>query len=122
METYDNRGCFMKKLVQRLSNFLPLLGLFLIFATGTPANANHSWNGYHWARTSNPFTLKVGDDVTAAWDAHLVEALGDWSVSSVLDLVKVAGSANPKNCRPTAGRIEVCNRSEERRVGKECRL
>ena len=23
----------------------------------------HSWGGYHWARTSNPFTLKVGDNV-----------------------------------------------------------
>ena len=25
------------------------------------ASANHSWNGYHWARTANPFTLKTGD-------------------------------------------------------------
>jgi len=27
----------------------------------------------------------------------------------VLDLLKVAGGANPRNCRPTSGRIEVCN-------------
>lgn len=30
--------------------------------------ANHSWGGYHWARTSNPFTLKVGDAVNATHD------------------------------------------------------
>ena len=23
------------------------------------ATANHSWGNYHWARTSNPFTLKL---------------------------------------------------------------
>jgi hypothetical protein len=74
-----------------------------------PAAANHSWGGYHWARTSNPFTLKVGDNVSSAWDAYLDGAISDWSASSVLDLAKVAGGTRPKNCRPTAGRIEVCN-------------
>jgi hypothetical protein len=73
------------------------------------AGASHSWNGYHWARTSNPFTLKVGDNVTSQWDAYLDEAISDWSQSSVLDLTKVAGQAKGKNCRPTAGRIEACN-------------
>jgi len=71
--------------------------------------ANHSWGNYHWARTSNPFTLKVGDNVDANWDAYLDTAISDWSQSSVLNLTEVAGSANPKNCRPTSGRIEVCN-------------
>ena len=28
------------------------------------ALANHSWGGYHWARTSNPFTVKLGDNVS----------------------------------------------------------
>ena len=73
------------------------------------AQANHSWNGYHWARTSNPFTLKLGDNVTSAWDASLTGASSDWSRSSVLDTTVVAGSTRPKNCRPTAGRVEVCN-------------
>ena len=74
------------------------------------AQANHSWGGYHWARTSNPFTLKVGDNVSSTWDSYLNEAIADWSQSSVLDLTNVAGSnRQPKNCKPTAGRIEVCN-------------
>lgn len=72
-------------------------------------SASHSWGGYHWARTANPFTLKVGDNVSSAWDGHLDKAISDWSVSTVLDLTKVSGGANPRNCRPTAGRIEVCN-------------
>jgi hypothetical protein len=69
----------------------------------------HSWGGYHWARTSNPFTLKVGDNVGTAWDSILNTTISDWSQSTVLDLSKVAGAAKGKNCRPNAGRIEVCN-------------
>ena len=73
------------------------------------ALANHSWGTYHWARTSNPFTLKVGDNVDSNWDAYLDGAISDWSASSVLDLTKVAGGTRPKNCRATSGRIEACN-------------
>jgi hypothetical protein len=64
---------------------------------------------YHWARTTTSFNLKLGDNVTAAWDAHLVTTAADWSASDVLDTYIVAGLVNPKNCRPTAGRVEVCN-------------
>jgi hypothetical protein len=70
--------------------------------------ADHSWGNYHWARTENPFTLKVGDNVSSAWDGYLDEAIADWNPSSVLDLTKVAGGARAKNCRPTAGQIEAC--------------
>lgn len=72
-------------------------------------SADHSWGGYHWARTNNPFTLKLGDNVSNVWDSYLAEASTDWSASSVLDTTVVAGNGG-KNCRPTAGRIEVCNR------------
>jgi hypothetical protein len=71
--------------------------------------ASHSWGSYHWARQQNPFTLKVGDNVTSAWDGHLNTSVADWSQSSVVDLTKVAGGTRAKNCRPTAGRVEVCN-------------
>jgi hypothetical protein len=90
--------------------FLPLVLILALAAfPSTSASANHSWGNYHWARTSNPFTLKVGDNVSSAWDAYLDEAIADWNPSSVLELSKVAGSTRPKNCRPTAGRIEACN-------------
>ncbi len=72
-------------------------------------DASHSWGGYHWARTANPFPLKLGDNVSGAWDGHLGIASSDWSASSVLDTVVDVGGGG-KNCRPTSGRIEVCNR------------
>ena len=77
------------------------------------AVASHSWGNYHWARTSNPFTVPVGDNVTntsaANWDAALARAAGDWSASRVLDSPVVAGLTTGRKCRPTNGRIEVCN-------------
>jgi len=75
----------------------------------TAAYASHSWGGYHWARTANPFTLKLGDNVSSVWDTALAQASADWSLSSVLDTTIIAGSTNPKNCRAVAGRIEVCS-------------
>jgi len=81
---------------------------FLAFVFVVPAWANHDWNGYHWARRSNPFTLKTGDNVSSKWDSILKTTISDWTKSTVLNLTKVAGGTG-KNCRPTAGRIEVCN-------------
>ena len=71
--------------------------------------ASHSWGNYHWARTSDRFTLKTGDNVDAGWERYLDEAIADWNHSTVLTLQKVTGGSNPRNCRPTSGRIEVCN-------------
>jgi len=87
---------------------LVCVALLLGVGFTTSSSATHSWGGYHWARTTNTFTLKVGDNVGTAWDPYLLEAIGDWSQSGVLDLVDVAGSTSHKNCRPKAGRIEVC--------------
>ena len=81
----------------------------LMFAAAP--EANHSWGNYHWARSSNTFTLQVGDNVDSRWDAYLKEAQVDWNKSTVLDLAIVTGATRPKNCRPTAGRIEACNAS-----------
>ena len=73
------------------------------------SHASHSWGGYHWARVSNPFTLKLGDNVSGVWDGHLATTSSDWSISSVLDTA-IVGGLGGKNCRATAGRVEVCNR------------
>jgi hypothetical protein len=74
-----------------------------------PMNANHSWGGYHWARTQNPFTLLLGDNVSGPWETVLTTTSLDWTASSVLNTTVVPGNANPKNCRATIGRVEVCN-------------
>jgi len=43
------------------------------------AGASHSWGNYHWARTSNPFTMKVIDSMTSDWDDNLDIAISDWN-------------------------------------------
>ncbi len=78
-------------------------------AATTPAGASHAWADYHWARTTTSFTLQMGDNVSGPWDAALDQAVGDWSSSSVIDLAKVSGSTSAKQCKPSAGRVEVCN-------------
>lgn len=93
------------RLVFEVLFFLVLLSLPSLVA------ANHSWGNYHWARSSNPFTLKLGDNVSGVWDTHLLITSADWSVSTMLDTVIVSGAntAMPKRCKPVAGRVEVCN-------------
>ncbi|MEJ7785805.1 MAG: hypothetical protein WKF96_13445 [Solirubrobacteraceae bacterium] len=75
-----------------------------------PAAATHSWNNYHWARTANPFTLKVGNNVTSLWASEFGTSNADWTASSVLNLTEVPGTAN-KRCSMTAGTVQVCNRT-----------
>ena len=51
------------------SRFVLMFVLILALAAfPASVSANHSWGNYHWARTINPFTLKLGDNVTSAWD------------------------------------------------------
>jgi hypothetical protein len=91
-----------------------LLAAALTIVVGTAASsasANHSWNGYHWARTSNPFTIQLGDNVSGAWDNMLRTASSDWSQSTVLDTNVVAGGTRPKPCKATLGRVEICSGS-----------
>jgi hypothetical protein len=71
---------------------------------------NHSWNNYHWARTANPFTLKLGDNLSAAWKPYLQTTSSDWSQSTALDTTIVSGQSNRK-CSATLGQVEVCNRT-----------
>lgn len=92
---------------KRYSIFIGAIVL-LASAIGTTAYANHSWGGYHWSRTANPLTLTLGDNLSPSWDPYLATSALDWSNSSVLDLSVVA-SAKGKTCKPTSGRVEVCN-------------
>jgi len=78
--------------------------------------ASHSWGNYHWARTSNPFTLKVGDNVTSAWDAYLGTTNSDWSLSEMLNTTIVSGTAkryrsSSLDCSPVSGTVQVCNKT-----------
>lgn len=97
----------------RKIRFIAMLGSLVILA-GLPltAEASHAWGTYHWARTANPFTVKVVDSMTADWDDNLDAAIVDWSKSSVLDVVKEAGSDSSrtrKRCAAVSGKVHACN-------------
>lgn len=88
-----------------------LTGSFLcLLAVPFAGHADHYWGNYHWARTSNPIDLKLGDNVSSdKWDAYLTTARDDWNMSSVLNTSIEPGGTSPKRCRATSGRVEVCN-------------
>jgi hypothetical protein len=88
---------------------LMFLFALVIGANASVAYATHSWGGYHWARTANPFTLKLGDNVSSAWDSYLGTTSTDWSKSDVLDTTIVSGLGG-RNCKAQSGRVEVCSR------------
>jgi len=90
------------------------IALFLItISTGGVAHATHSWGPpYHWARTANPFTLKGIDSASSVWDPYLLEAVGDWQQSSVLNLAGAGGGIGSAIiCLPTSGRVRACSAS-----------
>ena len=102
-----------------LGRLCTLAAVLANFITAGTANATHSWNGYHWARSANPFTVTFGNNLTPDWSPYLVTGAADWSVTSgrcnnpsnPVRGVVTTGSANSRNCRPPTGRVEVCNAS-----------
>jgi hypothetical protein len=97
----------------RKFRLIALVGsLVVLVAVPSTVDANHSWNGYRWARTSNPFTVKVIDSMTSNWDDNLGVAISDWGTSSVLNVTKESGndsSSTRKRCRPVSGKVRACN-------------
>jgi hypothetical protein len=91
--------------------FILTLGVLALTASvfASSAAANHSWGGYHWARTSNPFTVKLGNNLSSVWTGILGTTSSDWSKSTVLDTTIVAGNSAQRRCKPTPGQDEICN-------------
>ena len=92
--------------------FIAAIALFAAMTFPTGTSANHSWNGYHWARTSNPFNLKVVDSNTTDWDDNLNAANAAWGSSSVLNMLYEAGDSTSrarKRCVMITGRVHSCN-------------
>ena len=89
------------------------LGVGAVLAASV-ATASHSWNNYHWARTTSSFTLQVIDSNTSNWDDELSRALSDWSKSSKLDM-RVTGydssSTTRQRCPAVLGKVRSCNYS-----------
>ena len=88
-----------------------LVVLVLLALAAVPAFANHSWGGYHWARTANPFTVKIHENMDSIWEPYLQTAVNDWNASNVFDFQVLWQSpvSSKRKCASTAGRIEICN-------------
>ncbi|MBI2753012.1 MAG: hypothetical protein HYX46_05805 [Betaproteobacteria bacterium] len=100
----------MKSIPRKLPRRLLAWALSLAFAAvPIGGSANHSWGGYHWARTTSSFTLTLGDNASSTWDPYLATTSSDWSKSSVLDTTIAPGGTTARRCRATNGRVEVCN-------------
>ena len=80
-----------------------------MLGAGSRVEATHSWGGYNWVRTANPFSLQLGDNVSSTWDSYLATTSSDWSVSTVLDTAIVTGITSPKTCKATNGTVQVCS-------------
>jgi len=92
--------------------------LTLTALLATTVSATHSWGGYHWARTSNPFTLTVVNSTTSDWDPYVAAALADWILTNKPDDPKILGfwedygsESNKvrRQCSPPSGQIRICN-------------
>ncbi|MBI3231893.1 MAG: hypothetical protein HYZ51_02315 [Candidatus Doudnabacteria bacterium] len=53
--------------------------------------------------------MKLGNNLSSVWSNYLATTSNDWSLSSVLDTTIVPGQTDPRKCRTTNGRVEVCN-------------
>jgi hypothetical protein len=91
------------------------VGAFTL-ALSAGASATHSWGGYHWARTTPQFTLKLGNNLTSAdWKAHLSQTSSDWNspqkfgTTTPILTALVAGGTTSRRCRMVAGTTQVCN-------------
>jgi len=77
----------------------------------TPAIANHSWGGYHWAGNGQDLALKVNTSISSQWTTSVAGSISDWNASTELTLTQLPSSASTKKCSPIAGQILVCNAS-----------
>lgn len=97
---------------KRKSSLVIFTVLVALLAFPFSASASHSWGNYHWARTANPFTLKVVDSMTPDWDDNLDVAISDWNSSSIMNVVEEAGSDasnTRKRCAAISGKVRACN-------------
>lgn len=119
---------FCKIIVSSLMVLVVLVSGFSI------ADANHPWSTYHWARTSNPFTLPIGDNTTNTdWQGALQTVIADWSLGmgsnvdtdytdgtacesvnktcqSLIVIPKTVTGLAGSNCSAVQGTTQVCNK------------
>src|SRR6266540_5939095 len=105
----------MSRVLRCLGSLASVLGMICLAAGA--ANATHAWNGYHWSRPANPFTVTFAENLTSNWSPYVAQGTVDWSLTSgacnnpsnPVRAVVGAGGGSPKGCRPATGQVKVCN-------------
>ena len=68
-----------------------------------PAAAVHSWNGYHWARTTTQVAPPVVNITNSTWTPYVTTAVADWNQSTVIQSPlqqRPPATAGPASRRP----------------------
>ncbi|MFN2588817.1 MAG: hypothetical protein ABR613_11970 [Actinomycetota bacterium] len=98
--------------MRKVRLLVALLGAVALFSTANLAGASHSWENFHWSRSTNPLNLQVVDSLVGEWDSYLGPAIADWNRSSVIELAAVPGAdslVERTACLPISGKVRVCN-------------
>jgi hypothetical protein len=94
-----------------MKSIISIISIFLLLTT--ESIADHSWENYHWARSTSSFNLIIINSTTNDWDNYVTQAVADWSSSSVFNMIEdPTGSTSKKTrrrCKGGAGQIRICN-------------
>jgi hypothetical protein len=99
----------------RIVRLATACGVAATLTCGAVLLADHSWNNYHWARTTASFNLTIVNSTTSDWDRYVTQAISDWSSSNndVLNMIEdPSGSTADKDrrqCRAPSGAVRICN-------------
>ena len=98
---------------RRLKTVGLAIGAIVAVTYGAVVSADHAWGDYHWARTSASFDLTIVNSTTDDWDEYVGRAVGDWSTSSVLNMVEDPNGSIEnrvrRSCSAPDGQIRICN-------------
>lgn len=95
----------------RHTAIVSVLAAVVVGWAATPAQADHAWSNYHWAR-SGEARLTLYSSLTSSWSGNLGTANSDWNRSASLQNT-VVGSDTSSNarrrCTSPSGAVRVCN-------------
>ncbi len=108
---------FLLGILMKMRNLVAAAVAAAITLGSFSASASHSWNNYHWARTTASFNLQTLDSTVpggtnANWPSLLGTAASQWSQSNSLNLVLspfTNTSQSRRKCSAVPGKIRVCN-------------
>ncbi len=87
----------MSRLTASITTVLVVAALAAPLALPSSATANHSWNGWHWAKTSATRTLVISDGVSGDWDTVFPGVNSDWNSSLTGTGISLASGSSGVN-------------------------